>query len=195
MIEPMINLLLFLGSCVIVAGGAQIFCRLGQSALTTWITLLSILANLFVLKQIDVLGSNATASDVFVIGSLLGLNLLQEKYGSKATQQAIWISFCSMIFFVIMSKIHLLYIPSDYDHAQKAYEHILMPAPRLLLASLLTFFIVQQFDNHGYKFLRKYAPNLPILWASALTMCVSQFLDTVLFSIMGLYGLCIFAWA
>src|ERR1700730_16705855 len=121
------NLLLFISSCGVIAGFAWFFLRMGQSALTAWITVLSLLANLFVLKQITILGLNATASDVYAIGSLLALNLLQEKYGRESASKAIWISFCTLCFFVLMGQIHLWYEPSPYDTAQQAYAYLLTP--------------------------------------------------------------------
>ncbi len=183
------NLLLFLGSCGIIAAFSWYFRAKGQSALITWITLLSFLANLFVLKQITLLGFNATASDVFAIGGLLSLNLLQEKFGRRAAQQAIWISFSCLLFFVLMSQIHLYYEPSSYDSSQGAYSNILSPAPRLLLASLITFFLVQQFDSRLYQKLRQVFSGISMVWISGITMSISQLLDTVLFAFLGLYGI------
>ncbi len=184
----MLNLLLFLASCGLVVGFAWYFCYLGQSALTAWIAILSLLANLFVLKQIDFMGFNATASDVFAIGSLLGLNLLQEKYGRKATQQAIWASFSGLVFFAVMTQIHLSYIPSVYDQSQEAYSFLLTPAPRIMISSLLTFLVVDQFDAKLYGYLRQRFPAISMILVSSLTMGCSQLLDTVLFSFLGLYG-------
>lgn len=184
----MLNLLLFLGSCALIAGFAWFFWHLGQSALTAWIAILSLLANLFVLKQIGLIGFNATASDIFAIGSLLGLNLLQEKYGRAAAQQAIWGSFSCLVFFAVMSQIHLFYEPSIYDTAQDAYAFLLTPAPRIMISSLITFLVVDQFDSRLYGVLRQKFPNISMILISGVTMCFSQLLDTVLFSMLGLYG-------
>lgn len=185
----MLNLSLFLTSCGILTLFAWFFRFLGQSALTAWIAVLSLLANLFVLKQISLLGFNATASDIFAIGSLLGLNLLQEKFGRQAAQQAIWGSFCCLFFFAIMAYIHLSYEPSVYDQTQSAYLYLLSPTPRIILASLTTFFIVQQFDSYLFHLLREHFPKLPMIAASAFTLSFSQCLDTLLFGFLGLYGL------
>lgn len=183
----MFNLMLFLGSCALIAGFVWYFCYLGQSALSAWIAILSLLANLFVLKQIDIISLNATASDIFAIGNLLGLNLLQEKFGRKASQQAIWASFGCLLFFIIMSQIHLSYEPSLYDYTQEAYTTLLKPAPRILLASLFTFFIVDQVDSRLYQLLRQRFPTISMIWISGMTIVLSQLLDTVLFSFLGLY--------
>ncbi len=185
----MLNLTLFLTSCGLLTLFAWFFRYLGQSALTAWIAVLSLIANLFVLKQISLLSFNATASDIFAIGSLLGLNLLQEKFGRQAAQQAIWASFSCLFFFAIMAYIHLSYVPSPYDQTQNAYLFLLSPTPRIILASLTTFFIVQQFDSYLFHQLRKNLPHLPMIGASAFTLCVSQCIDTLLFGFLGLYGL------
>ncbi|MFI4937616.1 MAG: queuosine precursor transporter [Candidatus Berkiellales bacterium] len=185
----MINLLLFLLSCAFVAVFSWYFWAQGKSALTAWIAMLCLMANLFVLKQIDMLGFNATASDVFAVGNLLALNLIQEKFGREAAQRAIWVSFGTLFFFIVMSQIHLLYQPSDFDQSQNAYTFLLTPTPRILLASLVTFFIVDQFDSRFYQFLRRRLSYLPMIWVSALSIAVSQCLDTFLFSVLGLYGI------
>ena len=183
------NVLLFLGSCFLIAGFAWYFLYLGKSALIAWIAILSLLANLFVLKQISLFGFNATASDAFAIGVLLGLNLLQEKYGFEAAKKAIWVSFSGLLFFVVMSQIHLLYLPSAHDQTQTMYSLLLEPAPRLMAASLFTFLVVQFFDTKLYRFAREKCPNQPALFISALVMCFSQAIDTIMFTLLGLSGL------
>lgn len=185
----MTNMLIFLGSCALITGFAWWFCYLGQGALTAWIAMLSLLANLFVLKQIELAGLNATASDIFAIGGLLSLNLLRERFGSRAAQQAIWTSFTCLLFFVLFSQLHLLYTPSKSDLAQPAYQFLLSASPRLLIASLTTFLIVDQFDSRLYGMMRSRWSTQPMLLISAITMSISQLLDTVLFSFLGLYGL------
>ncbi len=184
----MLNVLLFLGSCALITGFAWFFTRLGQGAITAWIAILSLLANLFVLKQIDLMGLNATASDIFAIGNLLALNLLQEKYGRQATQNAIWASFSCLLFFVIMSQIHLHYIPSEYDSSQNAYSLILAASPRMMVASLFTFLLVDQFDSRFYRYVRQQLPQVSMILVSGFTMCISQTLDSILCNTLGLYG-------
>lgn len=163
--------------------------RLGVSALTTWSSLQMILANLFVLKQIDFLNFHITCSDVFAIGSILNLNLLQEYYGSKVAQRSLVVTFFSMACFVLMAKIHLTYLPNGFDQTQDAFKQLLSPAPRLLFASVAVFGIVQQLDLHFFTKLKNAVPHLPLSIRNALTLFVTQGIDTLLFSIFGLWGL------
>lgn len=184
----MLNSLLFITSCSIVMVCALLSLKQGKTMLIAWIALLGILANLFVLKQISLFGLNATASDVFAVGSLLGLNLLREHYNLKACKQAIWVSFACMVFFTVMGQIHLFYQPSPYDDSQTAYQFLLQPNPRIMAASMLVFFSIQWFDVFFYHFILK--RWLRSLWArNAASLITSQSLDTILFTFLGLYGI------
>lgn len=163
--------------------------KLGKGALVTWVAILALIANLFVLKQITLFGFEVTASDAFAIGSLLGLTFLQELYGEAEAKQASWICFFFLFFFVAASQLHLFYQPSLFDDVQSAYEKILAPAPRLLAASIGVFFVVQQIDIRFFAFLKNQFPSLNFAVRTAITLMISQFLDTFLFSFAGLYGL------
>lgn len=163
--------------------------KLGRSALTAWVAIQALIANLFVIKQITLFGFDVTASDAYVIGSLLGLNFLQEFFSKEEASKATWICFFFMLFFTIISQLHLLYQPSAHDMTQPAFLTILSPSPRLLIASMGTFFIVQQFDIRFFALLKNHLPKLSFAFRSALALIVSQFLDTLLFSFLGLYGI------
>ncbi len=163
--------------------------KLGQAALTAWVAIQALIANLFVIKQISLFGFDVTASDAFAIGSLLGLNFLQESFSQKAASQATRVCFFFLIFFTLASQLHLLYVPSADDTTHAAFTTLLSPFPRLLIASLSVFFIVQQIDIRFFAFLKTNFPTIPFPLRTLLSLLVSQFLDTVLFSIAGLYGI------
>lgn len=185
----MFNDLLFLSSILLMTSFGWGFLKFGKTALICWIILVSLCANLFVLKQITLFGLNATASDIYAVGGLFGLNLLQEYYGKKSAQEAAWITLACLLFFTVMSQIHLLYLPNHYDHSQLAYQQLYQHTPRIVFASLFTIFIVQQFDIRLYPFIRQQLPYLPITLASAISICISQMLDTALFTVLGLAGI------
>lgn len=91
--------------------------------------------------------------------------------------------------FVIMANIHLAYQPSPFDHSQGAYTTLLAPSPRILIGSLLAFFISQQCDRKLFSTLKSRFPQLSPVGRSMITLTCSQALDTVLFSLFALYGL------
>lgn len=182
------NELLFFLHLFIVMLFVLISLKLGKEALIASIAMQAILANLFVIKQISWFGWDITCSDVFAIGSIFSLNLLREYFGLELAKKAIWVSFFAMIFFTLMSQIHLFYLPSIFDTTHSAFLQILTPTPRLLLASLITFLIVQQLDLRLFGFLKKQL-SIPFWMRNAVCVTITQLLDTVLFSFLGLFSL------
>ena len=134
------NELLFFTQILLIVSFALAALKLGQSALIAWIAIQALIANLFVLKQITLFGFNVTASDAFAIGSLLGMNFLQEYWGKDEARKATWVCFFFMVFFTLTSQIHLLYLPSSFDATQLSFKVILSQSPRLLMASMGVFF-------------------------------------------------------
>lgn len=182
------EILFFIQSACIIAF-AFVALRLGSATLTTWVAIQALVANLFVLKQITLFGFEVTASDSFAIGSLVGLNLLQEYYGREEAKNATWTCFLFLFFFGIVSQLHLLYLPSQHDLSHSAFVTLLSPSVRLFGASMLTFFIVQQFDIFFFAFLQNRLPRTSFAVRTTYSLILSQLLDTVLFSFLGLYGI------
>lgn len=163
--------------------------RLGKEALSIWICLQALFANLFVLKQIILFGFTVTASDVFAVGGILGLNLMQEFYGPKQSKKTTTSCFYCLVLFAFLSKIHLLYTPSSEDVTQSSYTLILNQAPRLLAASLIVFFIVQKIDIRLFSKLRSSLNTSSLALRNLISISTSQLIDTILFTFIGLYGL------
>ncbi len=178
------NEIFFLLHIVLVIGFVLGALRLGKTGLIALIALQGVFANLFVIKQISLLGFSVTCSDVFAIGGILSLNLLQEYFGKEAAKEAVKISLISLLFFALMSQMHLLYFPTAFDTAQTAFQEIFSQSMRIVLASLGTFYVVQRFDVWLFSLLRG---NFPFRVATSLI--TSQALDTVFFSFFGLYGI------
>ena len=183
------NETIFLLHLTIAAAFLYPFIQMGKSGLMCWICLQPILANLFVLKQIQLFGLTVTCSDVYAVSCALGLNLLQEYYGKEIAKKAVWCSFMLLVFFVVMSMMHLFYEASQTDYTQGAYTQILSSTPRLVAASITSFLIVQWFDVQFYGFLKSKSQTLSLFVRNITSLAVSQFIDTVLFTILGLWGL------
>lgn len=154
--------------------------RHGKSSLIALIALQGVLANLFVVKQMSLFGFSVTCSDVFSIGGILALNLLQEYYGRESAKLAVKISLVCLSFFAVMSQFHLLYLPIGSD----PFIPIFSSTPRIVIASIGVFYLVQQVDVRLFGLLKG---RLALRMAGS--MLITQLLDTGLFSFFGLYGL------
>lgn len=182
------NHFLFLIHSLSVAGIALLCVRLGKEALISWICLQAVLANLLVLKQIELFGWTATCSESYVVGSVLSLNLLQEFHGRSLAQRAVGLGFLLSVCFMVMTQLHLAYSPSLVDHFDGSYRDILQFAPRLVVASLLSFFIVQRCDVLWFGWIKSVLRGKWFFLRGGVSLVISQILDTVLFGFLGLYG-------
>ena len=185
----MFNEIFFLAQIFLVIAFSIGAVRLGPFALTTLIALQGVLANLFVVKQMELFGLIVTCSDVFAIGSILGLNLLQEHFGKQAAQKAISISFFSLLFFVFVSQIHLWYAPASVDQTHSAFSQILSSAPRIIFASISVYYLVQKIDVALFGKLKSWFQDSRFGLRMEISLVMTQLIDTILFSFLGLYGI------
>lgn len=181
------NEILFFAHILVVVGFAAFALR--RAALVPFVVLQALLANLFVTKQMVLFGLTVTCSDVYSIGCLLSLNLLQEFFGKEEAKKAIEVSFLSMVFFALMSQVHLLYVPSPSDTAHSACLQLFSSTPRIIFASIAVFYFVQKIDMKLFGYLQKRFCGRQLSLRLVISLVASQFVDTVLFSFLGLYGI------
>lgn len=185
----MLNEFIFVGYVITVSGASLIALSLGKEALTALICLQAVLVNFFVTKQITLFGLTATASDALAVGTTLALNLLQEYYHKTAARKAIWLSFFCSLFYTLISLFHLGYTPATTDTSAEAFDILLAPMPRIVIASLTVYLSVQYIDSALYGYLRAKLQDQHFILRNYGSLAVSQFIDTVLFSFLGLYGI------
>jgi len=183
------NHLIFIAHSLIVSSLVLFFGRMGQAALTAYISVSFVLINMFVIKQIELLDYSVTCADAYIIGVSFGINVLQEIWGKKTAQQAIAISFACSLFYLIMGYFHLWYIPAPYDTSQIHFNYLLNNTLRIVVASFISYLIVQYADTMMYGYLKTKADGKYFVLRNYISMLTSQFFDTIIFSFLGLYGL------
>lgn len=183
------NELIFIFHSIIIALFALGSLLLGSSALVAFVCIQCILANLFVIKTTTLFGFTATCSDAFTVGATIGLNLLQEYFGKEITKKTIIINFFLLIFYAIVSQIHLIYSPYITDTTQPHFLNILSFMPRIVVASFSVYLISQLADYYLYGILKKFFNNNYLVVRNYISVSICQLLDTVLFSFLGLYGI------
>ncbi len=186
------NELIFLAHIAALILTLMIALRMGAHALVALICVLTVLMNLFVLKEIALFGFTVTCTDAFAVGDELGLNLLQEHFGRAIAQKTIFISFFVTLVTMLFGLLQVTYTPSATDVTHGHYAHLLTPMPRLVIVSLITYFIVMQADLMFYAWIRKEITHhtsgeaVYIMVGNFLSIAATQLLDTVLFTIFGL---------
>lgn len=163
--------------------------KLGERFIASTLVIFGILANLFVLKQIDLFSLQVTSSDVFIVGISLGINLIQDQFGQKAAQKMVWLSFWGLLIYTILSQFQIWYTPNQLDSSHAHFANLFSIAPRLSIASLVSYLVSQTIDVKLYAYLKTKSLARFSLIKNYASIAVSQLADTIIFSIIGLAGL------
>jgi len=184
----LVNVFLLFVQIILVCSLTLFALKLGKEALSSFLPLLAICMNLFVVKQITLFGLQITCSEGLAVGYLLGFNLMQEFFGKEAAKKIIWLTFLSSTTFILLSQLHLLFVPNSFDSSQNHFAALFPLLPRLLIASLLSFLVVQLIDLTFFTYLKKRWRNKHLTSRISISLLLSQALDTLLFSFLALYG-------
>lgn len=182
------NVALFIAHSMVISLATLCFARLGLHALTAFISLLFILANLFVIKQIELFTYAATGADAFIIGISFGINIIQEFWDKRTAQKTILISLACAAFYTIATQFQLWYVPSEYDSSHHNFVHILQLTWRLMAASLVSYGVTQLADTVLYGYMKRTAHNKFFVLRNYISIGMSQAVDTLIFTYIGLYG-------
>ncbi len=183
------NHLIFIIHTIIISGATLFFGRLGCAALTSYISLLFVLTNIFVIKQIEVCSYSVTSADAYIIGISFGINVLQEIWGKKVAQKAIFTSFACSLLYVFMGYFQIWYIPATYDTSHHHFQYLMNYSLRIMVASCISYLTVQYFDTIMYGYLKKNLNGNFFVLRNYISMLSSQLFDTIIFSFLGLYGI------
>ncbi|ANX14264.1 hypothetical protein ABE41_019800 [Fictibacillus arsenicus] len=165
----------------------------GKAGLFAWIAAATILANLQVVKTIEMFGLVMTLGNVIYGTIYLATDLLNEKYGEKEAKKAVWFGFFTLVMTTIIMQLVLVFEPHESDFAQTHLEALFGLMPRLALGSLTAYLISQYLDVKLFAKLREKFSRPDQLWIrnNGSTM-VSQLIDTFIFCMIAFAG--VFSW-
>lgn len=185
----MFNELLFISQIIIVCLSTLSFAILGKEALSGFVGLLFVMANIFVIKQIDLFGWTVTSADIFIIGISFSINLLQEFWSKSTAQKATWISFTLSIFYLVIGTCIIMYSPACIDDSHAHLAFIMQNTSRIVIASFISYLITQFIDIQLYGYLKAQTAGKYFAARNYFSLCLSQLIDTILFSFLGLWGI------
>lgn len=160
-----------------------------KTGIFAWIALATVIANIEVIKCVDIFGLSLTLGNVTYGSIFLATDILNEKYGREQAQKGVFLGFFALLIFTLFTQIDLLYIPSSNDFAHDAMKTLFSLTPRICLASLCAYLVSNTLDVFLYKKIRDFLPSDKFLWVrnNGATM-TSQLVDTVLFTFMAFFG-------
>lgn len=161
----------------------------GRTGLFVWVGFATVLANIQVVKLIEIFGLTATLGNAVYGSIFLVTDILNEKYGKKEAKKAVWLGFTSLIMMTIIMQVVLQFEPAPDDFAQESLTTIFGLIPRIALGSMIAYIISQYTDVLIFSFLRKLFPSDGAFWIrnNGSTM-ISQLLDTLIFTSIAFLG-------
>lgn len=192
----MFNLLWGLGFVVLNFGLFLVCYRLfGRAGLYAWIGFATVLANIQVVKTIEMLGIIMTLGNTIYTSIYLATDLLNEKHGPNEAKRAVWFGFFALLASTVMMQMALGFQPSaEGAEAQSAMEVLFGLLPRIAAASLCAYFISQLLDVRLFAKLKQRYPGRGQLWIRANgSTLVSQFVDSLVFCTIAFAGVFEFA--
>lgn len=152
-----------------------------------WISFATIIANIEVVKCINLFGFALTLGNVIYGTTFLATDILSEMYGAKEARKGVLIGFFTMLVFTLISQINLLYIPNTNDFSSEAMKTIFSLMPRLCIASMITYLISNNLDTLIYSYIKRKSNKF--MWIrNNLSTSISQLLDSFLFTIIAFAG-------
>ncbi|MBT4824682.1 queuosine precursor transporter [Candidatus Woesearchaeota archaeon] len=185
MSNELLWIILLLVNCFMVVFAYRFF---GKTGLYVWTAAAVILANIQVLKTVQLFGMVATLGNIIYGSLFLSTDILSENHGKKAARKAVWIGFFVLIAATIIMQICLQFIPDASDFAHGSLEVLFGFLPRIALASLTAYLISQNFDVWYFHFLKKKTKGKYLWLRNNMTTMTSQFFDSLIFVMIAFWG-------
>jgi queuosine precursor transporter len=185
MSNELLWIILLLINCFMVVFAYRFF---GKTGLYVWTATAVILANIQVLKTVQLFGMVATLGNIIYGSLFLSTDILSENHGKKAAKKAVWIGFFVLIAATIIMQLCLQFIPDASDFAHGSLEVLFGFLPRIALASLTAYLISQHFDVWYFDFLKKKTKGKYLWLRNNMTTMTSQFFDSIIFVMIAFYG-------
>ena len=161
----------------------------GKIGIFCWIAIATVIANVEVLKCVDIFNMALTLGNVTYGSIFLATDILNEKYGVETAQKSVFVGFFALLTFTLVTQVDLHYVPNSSDFVAEAMKTLFTITPRVCFASMFAYFISNITDVYLYALVKKFFPSDKFLWLrnNSATM-ISQLIDTLIFTYVGFVG-------
>lgn len=161
----------------------------GKHGLITWVAIGTIIANIQVIKTVDIFTISATLGNVMFASIYLATDILNDIYGRKVAKRAVWIGFSSTLVMIIVMQLSLHFTPSPIDSSQQALESIFNLVPRIALGSVIAYIIGQHLDVLLFTLIKKlFSSDKTFIIRAYGSTIISNIIDTALFVSIAFIG-------
>ena len=166
----------------------------GKTGLYLWTIVATISANIEVLIMVQAFGMDMTLGNVLFASTFLVTDIISELYGKEASMLAVKLGIATSVIFILISSSWLLYTPGPDDFVSGSIRDVFSNTPRMMLASISVYVIVQFADVFLYHrwwdfTTKKYGDSKAYLWLrNNGSTLISQLLNTILFNVFAFAG-------
>ncbi len=190
----MINELLWIGllslSFLIVILSYRLF---GKTGLYVWTAIAVILANIQVMKTVEIFGLVTALGTVIYSSLFLVTDILNENHSKKDAQKSVWIGFFVLLITTVIMQITLFFIPHESSLAMSEdISAVFSVLPRIAFASIIAYLISQTHDVWFFNWLKKKQKKNQLWLRNNLSTILSQLIDNTVFTLVAFVG--VFSW-
>lgn len=161
----------------------------GETGVYVWVPIAAIIANIQVLKTIELFGLTATLGNIVYAGSFLATDILSENHGKRSASRGVAFGFVGILAVTLFMNLALLFEPAESDFAHAALTEIFSLLPRITAASLAAYLVSQAHDIWAYEFWKRRFPSRKLIWVrNNLSTLVSQLIDSLVFTLGAFWG-------
>jgi uncharacterized integral membrane protein (TIGR00697 family) len=164
----------------------------GRKGLFAWVAMSIILANIQVMKTIQIFGLVTAEGNIVYSSIFFVSDILNEVYGKNEARKAVYVGFFVLVMTTVIMQVTLMFIPDSSDTMAPHLAAIFGFMPRIALASLAAYICSQMYDVWMYAFIKKYHGRKLLWLRSNVSVIFSQLIDNTIFTLIAFYG--IFSW-
>ena len=147
-----------------------------------------IIVNILNSKMVEAFGLTFPAGTILFGSMFLMTDILSEFFGKKAAKKAVWTGFLANLFFLISLSVVIIFPAASFWQNQEAFITILGSTPRLIVASIMAYFVGQFHDIWAFHFWKKKTKGKHLWLRNNFSTITSQFLDSLIFFTIAFYG-------
>ncbi len=192
----MSNELLLICSVLIIFGSVILwYYWFDTNGLYCFMVFATIAANIEVMVLVSAFGMEQTLGNIMFASTFLITDILSEVAGKEKSKKAVKVGIVTSILFIIVSQLWLMYTPSANDIVFESMKGVFSHTPRIMLAGLLVYVMVQYLDVCLYHkwwgwTTKKWGDSKRFLWLrNNLSTLVSQLCNAVLFTLGAFAGI------
>lgn len=115
--------------------------------------------------------------------TFLASDVITEHYGARKAQQGVWFSLFLQVLFMLLMLSGMGYNHTNQE-TEQAIQHLFLPNPRIILASLCAYLLSQYLDIALFKSLKIGLKSRHLWMRTLLSISISGLVDIFIFSVL-----------